>query len=217
MSTNALSNVPLFANLDETELSLIASRAVTRTYPRNSVLINEGDQTDSLYVILSGQVKVYAGDEDGRELLLTLLGPNEYFGELAIIDEEPRSASVMTTEPCKLAIISKEDFLHCLATHPAIAINVLKVLARRLRQQTENTKSLALMGVYERVAKTLLEQAIPLGNEQVVEGLTQKHLAAMVGASREMISLVFKELKAGGYVTVQRGRVIIHKKLPAKW
>lgn len=217
MSTNALSTVPLFTNLTDSELELIGSRTVTRAYPKNSVLINEGDQTDSLYVILSGQVKVYSGDEEGRELLLALLGPGEYFGELAIIDEEPRSASVMTTESCKLAIISKEDFLHCLTAHPAIAVNVLKVLARRLRQQTENTKSLALMGVYERVAKTLLEMATPQGDEQVVDGLTQKRLAAMVGASREMISLVFKELKMGGYVTVQRGRVIIHKKLPAKW
>jgi CRP/FNR family cyclic AMP-dependent transcriptional regulator len=217
MLQQALAKVSLFSDLQESDLDALANRTVIKTFPKNTVLINEGDRTDSLYLILSGSVKVYASDEEGKEILLNLIGPGEYFGELSLIDEEPRSASVMTIESAKMVIISRDDFMECLQNNFAIAISLLKVLTRKLRQQTDSTKSLALMGVYERVAKVLLELAEDKEDQLVVEGLSHKSLADRVFASREMISLILRELKQGGYIEADRKRIVIKRRLPSKW
>ncbi|MFO1352048.1 MAG: Crp/Fnr family transcriptional regulator [Gammaproteobacteria bacterium] len=209
--------IPLFAGLSAAELGVLTSRAVTKAFPKNTVLMQEGDHADALYLILSGMVKVYASDAEGKEILLNTFGPGEYFGELAIIDDEPRSASVITVEPCKIAMIARHDFLECLRNHASIAISLLKVLAGKLRQQTDATKSLALMGVYERLVKTLHELAVPKNGQLVIENVTHKILADRVYSSREMITVILKELKLGGYISGDRGTIIINKRLPAKW
>jgi len=217
MTKNPLATVSLFAELNESELDALATRAVTRTYPKNTILINEGERSYSLYIILSGSVRVFAGDEDGKEVLLAILGPGESVGEMALIEDAPRSASVMTVERCKMSIISREDFMQCMKNHPSIALHLLKALSRRLRQQNRSTKNLALMGVYERVASVLKEQAVEHDGDLVIEGLTHQRLANMVGASREMVSLVLKALKTEGYIAVQQRRITIKEELPAKW
>jgi len=217
MTKNPLATVSLFAELNESELDALATRAVTRTYPKNTILINEGERSYSLYIILSGSVRVFAGDEDGKEVLLAILGPGESVGEMALIEDAPRSASVMTVERCKMSIISREDFMQCMQNHPSIALHLLKALSRRLRQQNRSTKNLALMGVYERVASVLKEQAVEHDGDLVIEGFTHQRLANMVGASREMVSLVLKALKTEGYIAVQQRRITIKEELPAKW
>lgn len=218
MEPEVLAPIPLFSGLQPSELASIATHAVLRHYPRHCVLVNEGEHSDSLFVILEGRVKVYASDPDGKEILLSQLGPGECFGELAVIDEEPRSASVMTIEPCRLAIILRRDFNHCLHQHPSIAINLLRTMAGKFRRELETIKSLALENVYQRVVRILNQLAVeqPDGT-RVAEALTQRRLGHMVGASREMVSLVLKELKAGGYIQVQRGRIILLKPLPSNW
>ncbi len=217
MVQSFLAKISLFAALDQAELDVLAAHAITRTYPKNMILINEGDRSDSLYLILSGLAKVFVGDEEGNEVLIQILGPGEYFGELSLIDAEPRSASVMTLEPSRMLIIARDDFIACLHAHVPIAISLLQALANRLRQQTGATKSLALKGVYERVVEVLSELTVERNGRQVIENLTHQALADKTYASRAMISVILKELKQGGYISADRKRIVIHKKLPAKW
>ena len=146
-----LENIPLFSVLGKEELDAISRLAVTRNYPKNSIIINEGDHTDSLYVILSGKVKIFLTDDQQKEVIVAIQREGDYFGELALLDEAPRSASVMTMEPCSLLIVSRSAFERHLAGDPKLAISLMRGLAARLRATTENVKSLALLDVYGRI------------------------------------------------------------------
>ena len=141
----------------------------------------------------------------------------DYFGDLALIDKQPRVASVMTTEPSKFMIISREDFLKCLSKNPEIAINLIKPMTSRIRMLAKNVSSLALLDVYGRVARTLLDQSEERGDALVTEKLTQQEIADMVGASRAMVSRILKDLKEGGYISIEKKRITIHHKLPSRW
>jgi len=214
-----LKNIPLFSGLTADELDAIANISTKRSYPKNTIIINEGDETDSLYLIISGKVKVMLSDEDGKEIIITLLEPGEYFGELALIDEEPRSARVVTMEQSQLGLINKSDFNQVMDDNPGLVRNLMTGLTRRLRQANKNIESLALMDVYGRVARTLLQFAEPAedGRQVIKEKLTQKDIANMVGSSREMVSRIFKDLTVGGYITVDSGFITINDKLPAHY
>ncbi len=213
-----LKNIPLFANLPEQDADALSRRAVTKAYPKNTILVSEGDETDCLFVIQSGKVKVYLSDDEGREIILNIHGPGDYFGEIALLDDAPRSASVMTLVNSRLWIISKRDFEECLAQNPLISMRIIRDLTRRLRALTDNVKSLALMDVYGRVARTLLQLAAEQNGELVIsQRLTQRDIASMVGASREMVSRIMKDLSVGGYITVEKTRITINEKLPEHW
>ena len=203
--------------LDEQELRALSGEGVVKSFPRNSVIVNEGDETDSLYIILTGRVKVYVGDESGREVVLGTQGPGEYFGEM-VLDGGPRSASVMTLDPARFAVIPKGRFREFLRNHPEFAIHLVEKLIQRTRVLTENVKSLALMDVYGRVARLLLKLAVEEGGKLVIhEKLTQQDIASRVGASREMISKIFKDLSTGGYITIEHKRITINKTPPRHW
>ena len=199
------------------ELRAITAQAVTRAFPKNAIILNEGDRADSLYVILEGRVKVFVADAEGREVVLSTQGPGEYFGEI-ILDEGPRSASVITLEPSRFLIVPRADFRQFLLDNPRFAVRLIEDLIRRVRSLTENVKSLALMDVYGRVARLLLELAEERdGNMVIAHKLTQQDIASRVGASREMISKIFKDLSAGGYITVEHRRITIKKIPPRRW
>ena len=216
--TNQIKQIGLFSGLDDDHISAIADIANKRSYPKNAIIINEGDETDSLYLILSGKVKVVLSDEDGKEVIISILEPGAYFGELSLIDDEPRSARVVTMADCQFSIIHKSDFNSVLENNPALVINLLKGLTKRLRDANKNIESLALMDVYGRVARTLLQFAEEEGDKRIIkEKLTQKDIANMVGASREMVSRIFKDLTTGGYITVESGKITINDKLPAHY
>ena len=213
-----LKNIPLFSGLSEDEMESVTSITNKRSYPKNTIIINEGDETDSLYLILSGKVKIVLSDEDGKEITISILEPNNYFGELSLIDEEPRSARVVTMEKCQFSIIHKSDFNKVLDNNPALVRNLLKDLTKRLRMANKNIESLALMDVYGRVARTLLQFAVEEGDVRIIhERLTQKDIANMVGASREMVSRIFKDLTTGGYITIEGGKITINDKLPSNY
>lgn len=213
-----LLHVPLFSDLDKSEYEALSRKAVTRKYPRNTNIINEGDDSSSLYIIISGKVKVFVSDENGKEVILNVQGPGEYFGELALIDSGPRSASVMTTEKSTLSVLSKQDFCDFLEHHPAAVFKILRGTVKRLRVLTDNVKSLALMDVYGRVARTLLQLAREEGDEMVIkDALTQQDIADRIGASREMVSRILKDLKTGGYIEVDRKHITIKERLPHDW
>ena len=214
----SLEKISLFAGLSKVDLDAVSNLAVTRNFPKNTLVMCEGDQSDSLYVVLSGKVKVFLSDEEGKEVTLNMQGEGEYFGELALLDEAPRSASVMTAEATKLAVISKRSFDECMKNNPEIAVKIMRGLARRLRELTENVRSLALMDVYGRVARLLLELAKEKeGTKVIPQKLTQRDIASMVGASREMVSRILRDLSVGGYITIEHKIITINERLPAAW
>ena len=208
---------PPFLGLSEQDIAALSRRAVTRAFPKNTIILNEGDQTDSLYIILSGRVKVFLANEEGKEIVLDTQGPGEYFGEM-VLDEGPRSASVMTLEPCRFQLIPKDDVKALLQNHPDFAMHLVRKLIYRGRVLTEHVKSLALQNVYGRFAKLLNEMAVPQDGKRVLqEKLSQQEMANRIGASREMINRIVKDLTAGGYISVDGQRIVIHKPLPANW
>lgn len=213
-----LRQIPVFSCLDEAALRRLAQVAIRKKFLRNTVLLSEGDITDSLYVIVSGKVKTIINDENGREIILSISGPGEYFGEMALIDGEPRSATIVTREPCQFLIFSKEDLREVLRTTPDMIFTLLKGLVSRLRETDKKIESLALMDVYGRVAQLLTRMAEPQGDLLVVqEPLTHQEIANMVGASREMVSRILNELIRGDYISVEKKVITLHKKLPYSW
>ena len=212
-----LKNIATFRGLREDKLRALAAKAVTRSVLKNVVVITEGEFTRSLYMIVSGKVKVYLTDESGKELVLDVKGPGEYFGEM-VLDEGPRSASVMTIEPCQFAVITMAEFRAALLEHPEIALQVITNLIRMTRGLNENVRSLALLDVYGRVARMLLDLAVEQGGHQVVqEKLTQQEMANKVGTSREVINRILRDLTTGGYIKIEDKKITIIKRLPSKY
>jgi CRP/FNR family cyclic AMP-dependent transcriptional regulator len=203
--------------LSEAEIKAVARRAVTRAFPKNTIVVTEGDRTDTLHIIVSGRVKIYASDDKGKEIVLNHAGPGEYFGEL-VLDEGPRAASVMTLEPTRFLVVPKEDFRDFVANSPEFSLHLIRKLIRRVRVLTSDVKSLALMDVYGRVARMLLELAVEREGLLVIEERpTQQEMANRVGASREMINKILGDLASGGYIAVEHDRITIARALPRAW
>lgn len=203
--------------LSEAEIKAVARRAVTRAFPKNSVVVTEGDRTDTLHIIVSGRVKIYVSDEKGKEIVLNYAGPGEYFGEL-VLDEGPRAASVMTLEPTRFLVVPKEDLREFVANSPEFSLHLIRKLIRRVRVLTNDVKSRALMDVYGRVARMLLDLAVERDGSLVIEERpTQQEMANRVGASREMINKILGDLASGGYIAVERDRITIARALPRAW
>jgi CRP/FNR family cyclic AMP-dependent transcriptional regulator len=209
-----LRNVPLFSVLPENQLALLTSAVSRKSFPRGTTIISTGDVTESLYVIISGRLKVMISDDEGREVILAILGPNEFFGEMGLIDDAPRSASVAALEACELLSLSKRDFRRCLAENFEMAMTVMRGLVKRLREADQKIGSLALMDVYGRVAHLLLEMAETIDGQRVVtRKLAKQDIAKMIGASREMVSRVMKDLQSGGYIDVRPGSIHLHESI----
>jgi len=203
--------------LSEAEVNAIARRAVARAFPKNTIVVSEGDRTDTLHIVVSGRVKIYVSDEKGKEIVLNFAGPGEYFGEL-VLDEGPRAASVMTLEPSRFLIVPKEDLREFVAHSPDFALHLIRKLIRRVRVLTNDIKSLALMDVYGRVARMLLDLAVERDGALVIEERpTQQEIANRVGASREMVNKILGDLASGGYIAVERDRITIARALPRAW
>lgn len=195
----------------------VASRGQVRSFPAHAILINEGDTTDSLYIVLTGRVKAYASSEDGREVVLTEYGPGEYFGELSL-DGSRRSASIKAIEPCTCRVVQGSELQAFLTEFPEFSAHLTRKLIHMVRRLTGQVRSLALQDVYSRVVHLLNELSDPAGNERVVRHkLTQQDIADRVGSSREMVNRVMKELAAGGYVTQRQGRIVLLRKPPSAW
>jgi len=208
VSTLLLRNVPLFAMLQEHQLALLTSVVSRRSFPRGTTIMAAGDATDSLYIVISGRLKVMMSDDEGREVILSMLGPDEYFGEMGLIDDNTRSASVISVEPCELLVLAKRDFRKCLSENFEMALTVMRGLVKRLREADRKIGSLALMDVYGRVARLLLEMSEMIDGQHVVtKKVAKQDIAKMIGASREMVSRVMKDLQTGGYIDV-RGSLI---------
>ncbi len=210
VSTLLLKNVPLFAVLPEPQLLLLTSVVSRKAFSRSSTIISAGDMTDSLYLVISGRLKVMMSDDEGREVILSIIGPGEFFGEMGLLDDSPRSASVIAIEPCELLSLSKRDFKQCLEQNFEMAMTLMRGLVKRLREADQKIGSLALMDVYGRVARLLLEMAETVdGHKVVTKKLAKQDIAKMIGASREMVSRVMKDLQAGGAIEVRGSSIYL--------
>jgi CRP/FNR family cyclic AMP-dependent transcriptional regulator len=214
---NAAEQRPRFAGLDDGELAALLDLATVRSLPKNVLLVSEHDETDNVHFILAGRIKVFLSDAAGKEIVLSLQGPGEYFGEMAL-ESGGRSASVMTLEPCRIATVKLADFRAFLLQHPEFQHELVRKLIRRVRALTRRVHDLALVDVYGRVVHTLEGLARDENGRQIVpQVLSQQAIASLVGASREMVSRILKELRTGGYIGVEGRRIVILRKPPAAW
>jgi CRP/FNR family cyclic AMP-dependent transcriptional regulator len=196
----------------------LAARGVQRGYKPGALIIREGERGDTIYVILSGRVKVYVSDPDGRDMVLDFHGPGDYIGEMAL-DGNPRSASVTAVEATTCSVVTRDTLRSAIAANPDVALSLISTLIERARIATDNVKNLALMDVYGRVARLLLSiaQEQPDGRMVVPERMTQQDIADRVGSSRDMISRIFKDLTVGGYISVADRQITIHRRPPPRW
>jgi CRP/FNR family cyclic AMP-dependent transcriptional regulator len=212
-----LKRVPLLAGLSEQQIELLAAGSARRSFPRGRTIVSEGEPSQSLYVLLSGRAKVQRSDSEGKEVILAVLGSGDWFGEMSMIDDAPRSASVVTLEACEFMSIDKVSFRSLLAQSTDICMAVMKQLVVRLREADRKIETLALLDVYGRVARVLLDFSEEVDGERIVRNrLPRQEIAKMIGASREMVSRVMKGLEAEGFVVpLPEGRMLLREKLGA--
>jgi CRP/FNR family cyclic AMP-dependent transcriptional regulator len=214
VNPNILKTVPLFSSLSDEQLRLLQPCLQQRSYPRNSFILRAGEETDALYIILSGRAKVLIPDEQGREVILATLGPNEFFGEMGLLDDQPRSASVETLEACQMLRFSKSGFIACLKDNFDLAMIIINNLVKRLRAADRKIESLALIDVYGRVARLLLDQSEEIDGMWIVRSAPPKQeIARMIGASREMVSRVVKDLQLRGYIRAEKRKIYLLDKI----
>jgi CRP/FNR family cyclic AMP-dependent transcriptional regulator len=206
-----------FAHLDETALRELAPHGSARTVPKNTIVVYEGEESNSLYVLLSGRVKIFITGEDGREVVLNTMSAGEYFGEL-VLDGGPRTASVMTLEPCRLFIVPQRDVEGLLLANAGFSRDMLEKVISKVRSLTAKVRDLALKDVYGRFVRFTEENSVEANGERIIaERLTQSEIAARIGGSREMVSRILRDLTQGGYIAIEAKRIRILKKLPAHW
>lgn len=204
-----LATVPLFRGLDGNELAAFAAVTRERGYPRGSVIVFEDDPGDALFIVREGRVKVVLIGEDGREVILGILGVGDHFGELSLIDGQPRSAHVIAMEDARLLVLRREDFRQRVQESPRVAWTLMQELSRRLRRADEQIGSLVLLDVNGRIARLLLAR---LASEDASAGgkrLTHQQIAQMVGASRETVSRAMKDFQDRGWIEVERRQIVV--------
>lgn len=195
----------------------LAAIGAVRSYARNTVIIQEGDHGDTMFVVLSGRVRVFLADEDGREVLLGEYGAGEHFGEM-MLDHGPRSASVATLEPTRCSVLTRDELDAYLEANPKAASAFARMLIGRVRILTRTVGNLALLDVYGRVARHLLDAAIEENGRLVIPGkLTNVDIAKRIGASREMVGRIIADLKRGGYIAQEATCAVILRAPPKAW
>ena len=219
MQTASRLQSPLLAALTE-PLRLLATRGIVRSYPKKAVLINEGEKGDSLYILVKGCVKAFSMDEDGREITYSIIQAGDYFGEMSL-DGGPRSASVITLEASTCCVVSRAEVEEHLVAYPEFAMNILGQVIRRARIATEAARNMALLDVYGRLVAILEKYDGPStrnpDDSVTLDAITHQEIASRVGASREMVSRLLKDLQRGGYVRMATKQIVLLRKLPARW
>jgi CRP/FNR family cyclic AMP-dependent transcriptional regulator len=213
-----LGRVAMFQSLGEPDLEALASVARQITAERGELIVSQGSAGESLYIVARGQIRVYLSDETGKEIILGLEGPGAIFGEIAVLDGQPRSASVAAMERTELLMIEGRDFRQLLEAHTGLSLGVIAALAGMIRKLTDATQGLALQSAYRRLVARLHERAVEEDGQTVIpERLTHQLLADMIGCSREMVSRIMSDLAKGGYLRTEDKRWIIERKLPADY
>ena len=202
----------LLSTLKKKELEILILSGNKASYRKNAIIINEGDYSDSAYIIHSGKVKIFLGDEQGREIVLSELTAGEYFGEMALIDKKERSATVTAMEDTELTVISQKNFRKCMRSNPDISERIMLGLVTNLREANKKISGLVFMSSYARVVNMLLALAKDKNGLLVIDDKpTQQHMANVVGVSREMISRIFKSLVDDGHIEISGKRMVINR------
>jgi CRP-like cAMP-binding protein len=204
-----LATVPLLSRIAPDELRRFAELTREKQYPKGSVILFEDDPGDSLFIVRSGRVKVVLVSEDGREVILGVLGVGEHFGELSLIDDQPRSAHVIAMEDATLLVLRRDDFRRRVEVNPSVAWAMLAELSRRLRRADGKIGGLVLLDVPGRIAQLLLDTADEGGSDAIEKPLTHQIIAQMIGASRETVSRTMREFQDDGLIGVHRRRITI--------
>jgi len=207
----SLSINPLFAGLEDFYLDDMLTIGDVKSWPVGSQIICEGDYGDAVFFIISGQAKVTLYGEQGREIVLSILKDGDMFGEMAIMDEKPRSANVETIRLMRCLVVKKEAFIHYLSVHHRVYATMFAYLTSRLRDATRKIVGLALLDVCGRIAHTLIGMGKTSGADQVVEieRPTHEELAAMIGSSREVVSRALKKMSGEGYIKIEKKRILL--------
>jgi CRP/FNR family cyclic AMP-dependent transcriptional regulator len=204
----SLRAIPIFGEAADADLDSLAIHLIERSYPKDAIIVEEGLAGDYMYVIRTGRVKVTKASDDGREKIMNLFDAGDFFGEMSLLDNEPRSASVTTLEPSLLLALSRRDFMEMLRSSPDLALSVIQELTRRLRDTGEQASSISFQrvqertrGLFERIAR---EDGGP-GSIRMTPVLTHQQIADMIGTSRETVTRAIKRLKEDGWLQ-QRGK-----------
>ncbi len=219
-----LQRVSIFSGVNADSLARIASITVEKTFPKKSIIFHEGDEGDTLYILKSGRVKISKITEDGREKTLTIMQPGDFFGEMAILDSLPRSATAeVLDEPATAFTVNKRDFERIIVETPLIALQIMRDLTRRIRQVNQQVEDLAFKDVHERVASTLFHlsrsEGRPMGTKVLINlKMTHQDLANMVGSSRETVTRALNRLQDEGIISIAHQQITINQlKALADW
>ena len=215
-SLDLIRRVPLFSMLTDAQAVTVADGVVKRRFKRGEMIVEQGKKTNALFILLNGRARVVSTDSRGREVILATLQPGDHIGEMSLIDTEPHSATVRAEVQTDVLMLGRNEFARCLPENSSMAYAVMRGLVQRLRHADRKIESLALLDVYGRVARALLEFAVDGGDgERIVrDKISRQDIAKMVGASREMVSRVMKDLEERGYIqTLDNGSVVIKDQL----
>jgi CRP-like cAMP-binding protein len=207
--------VPLFSLLTNEQAQGIADSVVKRRYRRGEVIVEHGRKSNALFILLTGRARVLTADVRGREVILAVLQPGDYVGEMSLIDNEPHSATVRAEIQTDMLILGRPEFARCLPENSSLSYAIMRGLVQRLRSADRQIESLALLDVYGRVARSLLDMSEQVGELKMIRNkVSRQDLAKVVGASREMVSRVMKDLEVRGMIETQdNGSVILKERL----
>ncbi len=207
--------VPIFSLLTNDQAQGIADSVVKRRYRRGEIIVEHGRKSNALFILLTGRARVLTADSRGREVILAVLQPGDYVGEMSLIDNEPHSATVRAEIQTDMLILGRPEFARCLPENSSLSYAIMRGLVQRLRAADRQIESLALLDVYGRVARSLLDMAELIGETKIIRNkVSRQDLAKVVGASREMVSRVMKDLEERGMIeTQENGSVILKERL----
>ncbi|MBK7616510.1 MAG: cyclic nucleotide-binding domain-containing protein [Burkholderiales bacterium] len=208
--------VPLFSMLTNEQARAVADGVVKRRYRRGELVVEQGKKSNALFIMLNGRARVLTADSRGREVILAVLEAGDYVGEMSLIDNQPHSASVRCEVQCDMLILGRAEFARCLPENSSLSYAIMRGLVTRLRSADRQIESLALLDVYGRVARTLLDMAEDVDGEKIIRSkVSRQDMAKIVGASREMVSRVMKDLEERGVIeTLESGAVLLKNRLP---
>lgn len=204
------------ATLPAELLEALVACGNVRQFPRNTIVVLEGEPAEALYIVIEGQLRVYVSDEEGHEAELSRLGPNEYFGEL-MLASRVRTASVRTLSPARLCMVRREEFEVLIRTRPDLAFHLIQTLIQRIVALTANVQSLALMDVYGRIVRLFMELGHESDGRRLVPRMSQQEIAERIGASRSMVNRILKDLSDGGFISLSRESIELRRELPRRW
>ena len=217
-SLDLIRRVPLFSVLTDAQAASVADSVVKRRFKRGELIVEQDKKSNALFILLTGRARVIKADERGREVILATMQPGDYIGEMSLIDNQPHSATVKAEIQTDVLMLGRMEFARCLPENSSMAYAVMRGLVQRLRQADRKIESLALMDVYGRVARALLEFAVegPDGQLRIREKISRQDIAKMVGASREMVSRVMKDLEERALIETQPdGGLVVKERLHA--